>query len=106
MTLGFGLNNWNNGVAFYLNEVDCRWTGLRGGGKISSYFEHVNFEMPFYIQNVKEAVEYKSLNSCGEFWAGCKFGSIFIYVTFRAKLRLYDIIKIMSMEREERDFKD
>lgn len=48
-------------MAFYLNEVDCRWTRLGVGGKISSYFEHVYFEMPFYIQNVKDAVEYKSL---------------------------------------------
>lgn len=29
-----------------------------------------------------------------------------MYTTFRAKLRLNDIFKIMSMDREENDFKD
>lgn len=38
-------------------------------------------------------------------WARYKVGSICMYTTFRAKLRL-NIFKIMSTDREEKDFKD
>lgn len=36
-----------------------------GWGKINSCFRHVHFEKPFYIQDVKDAVECKSLKFTG-----------------------------------------
>lgn len=33
---------------------------VRVGGKISSCFGHVYFEVPFYIPDVKEIVKYES----------------------------------------------
>lgn len=51
-------------MVFHLDEVGCRWTRF-GVGKINSCLGHVPFEMPFYIQDVKDAVEYKSLKFTG-----------------------------------------
>lgn len=70
-----------------------RWVGRLMVG-------HVNCEMPFHIQKIKEIVKCESLKFIGRNLGGYKFGIICIYMAFKSKLRVNDIIKIMRMDRE------